>query len=186
MVSALWTRAGSGRRRPGRPLRPVLAAGIGIWLISCTPTASVDKESAHVPAATPAGAGGRVYVTNQQDNTLSVIDARTYKVVATVPAGVAPEGVAVTKDGRHVYIANSGSARVSVLDVAATSVDALVVISYNDPNPAAYAKKLLKEFPQWPAAKNNRYTVLSDSIYLGPSNDLAVDKIARMLHPDAL
>jgi YVTN family beta-propeller protein len=57
-----------------------------------------------------------VYVTNQQDNTLSVIDGRTYKVVATVPAGVAPEGVAVTKDGRHVYIANSGSARVSVLD----------------------------------------------------------------------
>ena len=60
-----------------------------------------------------------------------------------------------------------------------------MVISYNDPNPAAYARKLLKEFPQWPAAKNKRYSVLSDSIYLGPSNDLAVDRIARMLHPDA-
>jgi iron complex transport system substrate-binding protein len=70
-------------------------------------------------------------------------------------------------------------------EVAATDVDALVVISYNAPEPAAYAKQLLKEFPQWPASKNNRYAVLSDSIYLGPSNDLAVDKIARMLHPDA-
>jgi iron complex transport system substrate-binding protein len=69
--------------------------------------------------------------------------------------------------------------------VAATDVDALVVVSYNDPDSTAYAKKLLKEFPQWPAAKNNKYVVLSDSIYLGPSNDLAVDKIARMLHPDA-
>ncbi len=69
--------------------------------------------------------------------------------------------------------------------VAATDVDALVVISYNDPDPAAYAKNLLKEFPQWPAAKNNTYVVLSDSIYLGPSNDLAVEKIATMLHPDA-
>ncbi|MFG2142722.1 ABC transporter substrate-binding protein [Streptomyces sp. NPDC048696] len=68
--------------------------------------------------------------------------------------------------------------------VAATDVDALVVIGYNDPDPAAYAKKLLKEFPQWPAAKNNKYVALSDSMYLGPSNDLAVEKIARMLHPD--
>jgi iron complex transport system substrate-binding protein len=69
--------------------------------------------------------------------------------------------------------------------VAAEPVDALVVISYNDPNPEAYARKLLKEFPQWPAAKNKRSLVLSDSVYLGPSNDLAVRKIARMLHPDA-
>ncbi|MFE1797927.1 MULTISPECIES: ABC transporter substrate-binding protein [unclassified Streptomyces] len=69
--------------------------------------------------------------------------------------------------------------------VAATDVDALVVIGYNDPNPAAYARKLLKEFPQWPAAKNNMYVALSDSMYLGPSNDLAVAKIAGMLHPDA-
>ncbi|WP_055550779.1 ABC transporter substrate-binding protein [Streptomyces sp. NBRC 110028] len=70
--------------------------------------------------------------------------------------------------------------------VAATDVDAVVVISYNDPDPAAYAKKLLKEFPQWPAAKNNTSVTLSDSMYLGPSNDLAVEKVARLLHPDAL
>ncbi|MEU6668482.1 ABC transporter substrate-binding protein [Streptomyces sp. NPDC046727] len=69
--------------------------------------------------------------------------------------------------------------------VAATDVDALVVIGYNDPDPAAYARKLLKEFPQWPAARKNAYVVLSDSMYLGPSNDLAVEKIAKVLHPDA-
>ncbi|MFB6849661.1 ABC transporter substrate-binding protein [Streptomyces sp. NPDC056373] len=69
--------------------------------------------------------------------------------------------------------------------VAATDVDAVVVIAYNDPNPAAYARKLLKEFPQWPAAKNNTYVTVSDSMYLGPSNDLAVQKIAEKLHPDA-
>ncbi|KAA0939261.1 ABC transporter substrate-binding protein [Streptomyces apricus] len=69
--------------------------------------------------------------------------------------------------------------------VAATEVDALVVVAYNDPNPTAYAEKLLKEFPQWPAARNNTYVTLSDSMYIGPSNDLAVEKIARMLHPGA-
>lgn len=68
--------------------------------------------------------------------------------------------------------------------VAAADVDAVVVISYNDPHPAAYATQLLKEFPQWPAAKTNTSLVLSDSMYLGPSNDLAVSRIAKLLHPD--
>ncbi|MBV2356716.1 ABC transporter substrate-binding protein [Streptomyces sp. J2-1] len=82
--------------------------------------------------------------------------------------------------------ASKGSfADLSKEKVAATDVDALVVIAYNDPNPAAYAKKLLKEFPQWPAAKKNAYVTLSDSMYLGPSNDVAVSKVAKMLHPDA-
>ncbi|MFI9723888.1 ABC transporter substrate-binding protein [Streptomyces sp. NPDC052396] len=69
--------------------------------------------------------------------------------------------------------------------VAAEPVDALVVIGCHDSDPAGFARMLFKEFPQWPAARNNRYTVLSDSLYLGPSNDLAVRAIARMLHPDA-
>ncbi|MFI5859650.1 ABC transporter substrate-binding protein [Streptomyces parvulus] len=69
--------------------------------------------------------------------------------------------------------------------VAATDVDALVVIAYQDPNPAAYAEKLFKEFPQWPAAKTNTYVTVSDSIYLSPDNDRAVEKIARKLHPEA-
>ncbi|MFD5653398.1 ABC transporter substrate-binding protein [Streptomyces sp. NPDC127039] len=82
--------------------------------------------------------------------------------------------------------ASEGSfADLSKEKVAATDVDALVVIGYNDPNPAAYAEKLLKEFPQWPAARNNTYVTLSDSMYLGPSNAVAVEKIAKMLHPDA-
>ena len=68
--------------------------------------------------------------------------------------------------------------------VAAADIDALVVISYNDPDPTAYAQQILKEFPQRPAAKNKKFTILSDSIYIGPDNDAAVDRIARLLHPD--
>ncbi|MEU6355230.1 ABC transporter substrate-binding protein [Streptomyces sp. NPDC047072] len=89
--------------------------------------------------------------------------------------------------GANAFESASGTtfADLSKEKVAATDVDAVVVIGYNDPDPAAYAKKLLKEFPQWPAARNNTYVTLSDSMYLGPSNDLAVAKVARMLHPDA-
>ncbi len=89
--------------------------------------------------------------------------------------------------GRNAFenASKTSFADLSKEKVAATDVDALVVIGYNDPNPAAYARKLLEEFPQWPAAKNNTYVTVSDSMYLGPSNDLAVQKIAEMLHPDA-
>ncbi|MEV1012042.1 ABC transporter substrate-binding protein [Streptomyces sp. NPDC049881] len=82
-------------------------------------------------------------------------------------------------------VTDGAFADLSAETVAATPVDALVVISYNDPDAADYAESLLEEFPQWPAAQNDTYTILSDSIYLGPSNDLAVERIARMLHPDA-
>jgi YVTN family beta-propeller protein len=46
------------------------------------------------------------YVSNFGDNRVSVIDTATNPptVVATVPAGIGPHGVAVTPDGKHVYV----------------------------------------------------------------------------------
>ncbi|GGL69132.1 lipoprotein [Streptomyces anthocyanicus] len=89
-------------------------------------------------------------------------------------------GVNAFEDSSETLFAN-----VSKEKAATTDVDALVVIDAGGTDAAAYAKKLLKEFPQWPAARTNTYVTLSDSMYLGPSNDLAVKKIAEVLHPDA-
>ncbi len=69
--------------------------------------------------------------------------------------------------------------------VAKADVEELIVVNYMSKDPNADARKLFDEFPQWDAAKNKSYVVLSDSIYLGPSNDLAVDKIAHVAHADA-
>jgi iron complex transport system substrate-binding protein len=76
-------------------------------------------------------------------------------------------------------------ATVSKEQAAATQVDALVVVNYMNPDPQATVTKLFQQFPQWQAAKDKRSVVLSDSIYLGPSNAIAIDKIARAVHPDA-
>ncbi|MPZ81197.1 MAG: ABC transporter substrate-binding protein [Actinophytocola sp.] len=76
-------------------------------------------------------------------------------------------------------------ANLSREQVAAADVDALVVVNYMSEDPDADARKLLEQFPQWDAARNDRYVVLSDSVYLGPSNDLAVEKIAATVHPEA-
>jgi YVTN family beta-propeller protein len=47
-------------------------------------------------------------------------------VVAAVPVGDEPNGVAVTPDGKHAYVANFESLDVSVIDTATNTVVATV------------------------------------------------------------
>ncbi|MFL6121868.1 ABC transporter substrate-binding protein [Actinophytocola sp.] len=68
--------------------------------------------------------------------------------------------------------------------VAKADVELLIVVNYMSKDPAADAARLFDEFPQWDAAKDRSFVVLSDSIYLGPSNDLAIDRIAHVAHPE--
>ena len=49
----------------------------------------------------------RVYVANQNSNTVSVIDGSTKGVGATIPVGTSPSGVAVNLGTNRVYVANS-------------------------------------------------------------------------------
>ncbi|MFI6958431.1 ABC transporter substrate-binding protein [Nocardia sp. NPDC050408] len=73
---------------------------------------------------------------------------------------------------------------ISKEQLAVAPIDGLIVVDYRNPDIDGAAKRILEQFPQWNASKNTNYTVLSDSIYLGPSNDIAVDKIARLVHPE--
>jgi YVTN family beta-propeller protein len=75
--------------------------------------------------------GTKVYVTNWDSNSVSVIDTVTNKVIATEPVGKGPNGVAVTPDGSKVYVANSGeysSGYVSVIDTATDNITANVPV----------------------------------------------------------
>ncbi len=74
--------------------------------------------------------GKKVYVANQDDNTVSVIDAATNIrpaiTTATVNVGSSPDEVAVTPDGKKVYVTNSDSNTTSVIDTATNTVTATV------------------------------------------------------------
>ena len=62
---------------------------------------------AAVLGARPAAAAPFAYVANGSNpGTVSVIDTATNTVVATVAVGSNPIGVAVTPDGKHVYVTN--------------------------------------------------------------------------------
>ncbi|TQJ06704.1 ABC transporter substrate-binding protein [Kribbella jejuensis] len=69
--------------------------------------------------------------------------------------------------------------------LAAARVDVLVVGAFT-PNerPTDEAAKLLKQFPQWPAAQSNTFTTVADGAYLGPLNVYVIEKIAKAAHPD--
>ena len=66
--------------------------------------------------------GSRVYVNNGSSSSVSVIDAASNSVRATVQVGSFPGGVAVTPDGSKVYVANTGSNSVCVIATASAAV----------------------------------------------------------------
>ena len=72
-----------------------------------------------------------VYVTNLDDDTVSVIDASTRTVTATVPVGKDPNGVAVDPGTHTVYVANDGDNAVSVIDGSTRTVTATVPVGKN-------------------------------------------------------
>ena len=62
------------------------------------------------------------YVANQSANSMSVIDTANNSVVATVPVGTGPRGVAVNALGTRVYVANLTSNDVSVINAVTNTV----------------------------------------------------------------
>ncbi len=76
------------------------------------------------------GPDGMLYVTTELDQTISVIDPKTMKVVGTIPTGQ-PEAhmLVISHDGRRGYTANVGPGTVSVLDMKARKQIATIPIS---------------------------------------------------------
>jgi YVTN family beta-propeller protein len=73
---------------------------------------------------------GLLYVTTELDNSVTVIDPLTLKIVKTIPTGQ-PEShmLAITRDGRRGYTSNVNPGSVSVLDLDAGKVLAVIPVS---------------------------------------------------------
>jgi len=71
---------------------------------------------------------GLLYVTTELDNSITIVDPHTLKIVGSIPTNQ-PEShmLAITRDGQRGYTANVGPGTVSVLDLKARKP--LVVIS---------------------------------------------------------
>src|SRR5262245_14349181 len=58
--------------------------------------------------ASCAAHAGRLYISNEDGHTVTVIDTDKNEVVATIPVGKRPRGIQVSHDGALVYVALSG------------------------------------------------------------------------------
>ncbi len=73
---------------------------------------------------------GLLYVTTELDQTITIIDPATLKVIGVVPTGQAESHMlAITRNGQRGYTANVGPGTVSVLDLEAKKVVAIIPIS---------------------------------------------------------
>jgi YVTN family beta-propeller protein len=72
-------------------------------------------EVNHGAAAAPDGS--RLYISNEADSTLDVVDAKTLRVSNKVPLSGHPNNISIGHDGKHVYVAIvQGPGAVDVVD----------------------------------------------------------------------
>ncbi len=66
--------------------------------------------------------GGLLYVVCESSDEVRVVDTQSGKVVATVPVGRVPRGIAASSDGSVLYVTDSWSDNVSVIDATKNKV----------------------------------------------------------------
>lgn len=63
-----------------------------------------------------------IFVSNEKDNTISIIDGDSLEVVETVDVGQRPRGIVLSNDGTLLYMCTSDDNHVEVLDVESLKV----------------------------------------------------------------
>jgi YVTN family beta-propeller protein len=94
-----------------------------------TATVSFDHGvRPHLPVFGPKN--GMLYVTTELDQTITIIDPKTLKIVGQIPTGQKESHMLViSHDGRRGYTANVGPGTVSVLDMEAKKTLTIIPIS---------------------------------------------------------
>ena len=130
----------------------LLFSDCSIPLVTPTPTSTrtptVSKSQTPTPTRTPnlvlqnrsipVGDGpidiainnntNTLYVLNQNDNNITVLDGFTYSKITTIPVGTNPSGITFNKLTNKIYVANTGNNSVSVIDTVSNTVIKTIVL----------------------------------------------------------
>lgn len=87
--------------------------------------------------------GGKVYVLNRADNTVSVISVANAVVTKTIAVGISPTWAVMSGDGATLWVMNQGSDNVSVIDTASDSVSQSIAVGVA-PRSAVFESRLLR------------------------------------------
>jgi YVTN family beta-propeller protein len=126
IVLALAAGCGGGGSADGGPVatlpEPVTPSDTGAKDPVVAPAAVASSSIVYQKQAT----GGRVWVVNPDNDSVSVLDAGTLALVAEVPVGSNPRTLALAPDGRKVWVTNRGGASISVVDTSRLAVERTV------------------------------------------------------------
>ncbi len=86
---------------------------LGIWGIAISPD------------------GSKVYVTHDDDGSISVINTYSNTIVASIPIGSTLKSIVVSPDGRAVYVANYSSNTVNVINTSTNKVINTIWVGVN-------------------------------------------------------
>ena len=115
-----------------------------VYLTGATTNANFTTKSPLSPFKSSIGAsddafvqrygqsGPFAYVSNFDDDTVSVIDTANKDIIQTIAVGDGPKGVAVSPDGTRVYVANSLGDSVSVIATTVTPQSVTTTIPVGD------------------------------------------------------
>ena len=119
-------------------------SGVGKPGTDGTKLVAIDLASAQIAGSVDFGHGvrphcpligprdGMLYVTTELDQSITIIDPRTLKIVGSIPTGQPQSHMLVlSHDGRRGYTANVGPGTVSVLDIAARKTLKVIPVSRN-------------------------------------------------------
>jgi YVTN family beta-propeller protein len=90
------------------------------YLVSNIPTPAGPRRLAFSPSA------DRLFVTDYDGSSVSVIDTATQTLITNIAVGLNPRGISITSNGSEIYVTNVGSNTVSVIDNATLSVVATI------------------------------------------------------------
>ena len=91
------------------------------------PTAGRPTMSSNIAVETPASGNARLWVVNQDNDSVSVFDAVTRVKLRETPVGTAPRSIAVAGNGM-IWVTNKQSATISVINPATQAVEGTIAL----------------------------------------------------------
>ncbi len=127
------------------PVTAANATGATTTTLQLSPTATSESgneyratltnghgKTTSSPALLRVAFQGRAYVANAGSDTVTPIELATNEPGAEIKVGEAPEGIAITPDGKTAYVVNYGSDTVTPIDVATSEPGAEIKVG-SDP-----------------------------------------------------
>lgn len=81
------------------------------WEADCSPSSAAITTD-----------GTQLYITMHDGNYVAVFDTRMWRVTTTIPVGLAPTDIVISRDNRRAYVVNFQSESISVLDLTSQKV----------------------------------------------------------------